>query len=98
MIQVKMKKSYVLIICSSALLIGKSIVINDVYYYSDPTGISLHRPEMDHSETLILAEHDPTTNDGSFDFREIVFYIHVDPSKNQKYIRKSSKSKKMKNL
>ena len=89
-----MIKLYVLIICSSALLIGKSIVINDVYYYSDPTGISLHRPEMDHSETLILAEHDPTTNDGSFDFREIVFYIHVDPSKNQKYIRKSSKSKK----
>ena len=91
-----MIKSYVLIICSSALLIGKSIVINDVYYYSDPTGISLHRPEMDHSETLILAEHDPTTNDGSFDFREIVFYIHADPSKNQKYIRKSSKSKKRK--
>ena len=82
-----MIKSYVLIICSSALLIGKSIVINDVYYYSDPTGISLHRPEMDHSETLILAEHDPATNDGSFDFREIVFYIHADPSKNQKYIR-----------
>ena len=94
MIQGKMIKPYVLIICSSALLIGKSILINDVYYYSDPTGISLHRPEMDHSETLILAEHDPTTNDGSFDFREIVFYIHADPSKNQKYIRKSSKSKK----
>ena len=73
MIQVKMIKLYVLIICSSALLIGKSIVINDVYYYSDPTGISLHRPEMDHSETLILAEHDPDFKEGTFDFREIIF-------------------------
>ena len=89
-----MIKSYVLIICSSALLIGKSIVINDVYYYSDPIGISLHRPEMDHSESLILAEHDPTRNDGSFDFREIVFYSHGDPSENQKYIRKSRHRKK----
>ena len=84
-----MMKLYGLIICLSTLLIGKSIVTNGIYYYSDPTGISLHRPEMDHSETLILAEHDPTTNDGSFDFREIVFYIHADQSKNQKYIRKS---------
>ena len=49
---------------------------------------------MDHSETLILAEHNPLTIDGTFDFREIVFYIHGDSAKDQKYIRKSKKSKK----
>ena len=90
----EMIKLYLVIIYSSTLLIGQNIVPKEIYYYSDPLGISLHRPEMDHSETLILAEHNPATNDGAFDFREIVFYIHADPSNNQKYIRKSSRSKK----
>ena len=67
-----MKNYYLLIICFSTLLIGQNIITNEIYYYSDPMGISLHRPEMDHSETLILAEHNPLTIDGAFDFREIV--------------------------
>ena len=58
-----MKNYYLLIICFSTLLIGQNVVTNEIHYYSDPIGISLHRPEMDHSETLILAEHNPLSND-----------------------------------
>ena len=83
-------KTNLLIILFSTLLIAGSIVPKKIYYYSDPLGISLHRPEMDHSETLILAEHNPLTNDGVFDFREIVFYSHGDSSKYQKYYTPSS--------
>ena len=91
-------KYYLLVIYLNSLLIGQNIIPNKVYYYSDPIGISLHRPEMDHSETLILAEHNPLTNDGAFDFREIVFYSHGDSSKYQKFIRKSLRSKKKKKM
>ena len=91
-----MMKYYLLVIYINSLLIGQNIIPNKIYYYSDPIGISLHRPEMDHSETLILAEHNPLTNDGAFDFREIVFYSHGDSSKYQKFIRKSLRSKKKK--
>ena len=91
------KVKYVIIAISSTLIIAESVDIRDLYYYSDPLGISIHRPEMDHSETIILAEHNPSTKDGTFDFREIIFYIHGDTANNQKFIRKSSRSKKIRN-
>ena len=98
MIQEMIMKTNLLIIFFSTLLIAGSIVPKKIYYYSDPLGISLHRPEMDHSETLILAEHDPDFKEGTFDFREIIFYMHGDTSINQKNMRKSSKSRKRRKI
>ena len=79
---------------SCNLLIAQGIKITQMYFYNDPEGISLHRPSMDHSETLIMGEHNPESKEGKFDFREIIFYLHGDTSNNQKYIRSSKDSKK----
>ena len=88
-----MKTILLLTFCCN-LLLAQGIKITQMYYYNDPEGISLHRPSMDHSETLIMGEHNPKSKEGIFDFKELVFYLHGDTSKNQKYIRHPKVSKK----